>query len=64
MINQARELNRYIEEATAHLIDVKSLLSIIFIVTGMKKTVFLGQRPSGPQMLWWAYGLLRERGAV
>lgn len=64
MIEKARELNRYIEDATAHLIDVKSLLSIIFIVTGMKKTVFLGQRPSGPQMLWWAYGLLRERGAV
>lgn len=53
------DANACLRRSTAGYIDFSSLLSIIFIVRGLRKVIALGQRPSGPQMLWWALSLLR-----
>ncbi|BEU87024.1 hypothetical protein TAMA11512_04880 [Selenomonas sp. TAMA-11512] len=52
-------MNDCLRRATAGWLDFSSLLSLVFIVRGLRKVIDLGQRPSGPQMLWWAVSLLR-----
>lgn len=44
---------------TANCFDLKSLLSFTFLFRGVRKVLVQGQRPSGPQMLWWAISLMR-----
>lgn len=51
--------NGVLRRATAGWLDFRSLFSFVFIVRGIRKVIALGQRPSGPQMLWWAMSLLR-----
>ncbi|MES9636472.1 HMA2 domain-containing protein [Megasphaera elsdenii] len=41
--------------------DLRTLIAVVLTLRGLRKTVFLGQRPTGPQMLWWALSLLRRR---
>lgn len=53
------DANACLRRATSGYIDFSSLLSLVFIVRGLRKVIDLGQRPSGPQMLWWALSLLR-----
>lgn len=42
-------------------LDLRTLIAVVLTLRGLRKTVFLGQRPTGPQMLWWALSLLRGR---
>lgn len=42
-------------------LDLQTLIAVVLTLRGLRKTVFLGQRPTGPQMLWWALSLLRGR---
>lgn len=51
--------NGIISKKTANVLDLRSLVSFIFIIRGMRKMIMLNQRPSGPQMLWWAAALMR-----
>lgn len=51
--------NGIISKKTANVLDLRSLVSFIFIIRGMRKMIMLNQRPSGPQMLWWAVALMR-----
>ncbi len=53
--------SRFISRNTANVLDLRSLVSLLFIVRGMRKMIALNQRPSGPQMLWWAASLMRGR---
>lgn len=53
--------NGIIAKKTANVLDLRSLVSFIFIIRGMRKMIVLNQRPSGPQMLWWAASLMRGR---
>lgn len=41
-------------------LDLRTLIAVVLTLRGLRKTVFLGQRPTGPQMLWWALSLLRR----
>ena len=51
--------NGIISKKTGNVLDLRSLVSFIFIIRGMRKMIMLNQRPSGPQMLWWAAALMR-----
>lgn len=52
-------VNNYIREKTNNLLDFNILLSMLFIIRGIRKIVLYEQRVSGPQLLWWAFSLLR-----
>lgn len=55
-------VSRFISEKTNDVFNLRSLIALVFIIRGIQKTVVLGQRPSGPQLIWWAAALLRGRG--
>ncbi|WP_416184116.1 hypothetical protein [Megasphaera sp.] len=40
---------------------MRTVAALLLTLRGLRKVVFMGQRPSGPQMLWWALSLLRGR---
>ena len=54
-------MSAYVYERTHHLFDLRSLVSFILIVRGIRRMVTLDEMPSGPQMLWWAVAILRGR---
>ena len=54
-------MSDYIYERTHRLFDLRSLVSFILIVRGIRRMVTLDEMPSGPQMLWWAVALLRGK---
>jgi hypothetical protein len=56
-----RRMNRNIFRNTGHTLDLRTVLAIIMFVGGTAKIWRLGQRPAGPQMVWWAYSLLKGR---
>lgn len=53
-------LSRVIKKKSNHLLDLTTVAALFLVVRGLRKTVFMGERPSGPQMLWWALSLLRR----
>ena len=53
------KINAYVKMITANWFDLRSIASIALIIRGLRKVFAYGQRPSGPQMLWWALSLLR-----
>ncbi|MDY2964614.1 MAG: hypothetical protein SOR58_00220 [Megasphaera massiliensis] len=53
-------LSRIIKKKSNHLLDLTTVAALFLIIRGLRKTVFMGERPSGPQMLWWALSLLRR----
>lgn len=52
-------INQKVKEKTTGVLDLSAIASFVFIVRGLRKIVLYGQTPSGPQMLWWAFSLLR-----
>ena len=52
-------INRHMKLATNGWFDLPSLLSIAFTVRGLQKLLIAKQLPSGPQLLWWAFSILR-----
>lgn len=53
------ELNQRLKTATHGWLDLPSLFSFLFLIRGVQKMLLLKQFPSGPQLLWWAFSLLR-----
>ncbi|HWR07960.1 HMA2 domain-containing protein [Sporomusa sp.] len=56
-----RRLNRNIFKNTASNLDLRTIMALLMLFRGGAKMWNLGQRPSGPQMIWWAYSLLKGR---
>ncbi|WP_378951748.1 HMA2 domain-containing protein [Pelosinus sp. sgz500959] len=56
-------LNQSIRVNTGFTFDLRTLVSLGLLAWGANKVWTLGERPSGPQMLWWAYSLLKGRNA-
>lgn len=54
--------NNCLKEKTTKKIDLRSLTAVIFIVTGIRKLWLERQLPGAPQLLWWAFSLLRRWG--
>ncbi|MBR1761381.1 MAG: hypothetical protein IJ741_09430 [Schwartzia sp.] len=52
-------INGHIKSVTGGWFDLPSLLSIVFTVRGLQKLLLAKQLPSGPQLIWWAFSLLR-----
>lgn len=52
-------LNQKIRAKTANILDLSSLAAFVFFIRGLRKIFLYRQVPSGPQMLWWAFSLLR-----
>ena len=56
-------INQAIKKNTGLTLDLRTLVSLGLMAWGANKIWTLGERPSGPQMLWWAYSLLKGRNA-
>ncbi|MGN0945081.1 MAG: HMA2 domain-containing protein [Megasphaera sp.] len=48
-----------IRNESGRFFDLRTVAALLLTLRGLRKVVFMGQRPSGPQMLWWALSLLR-----
>ena len=53
--------NQGVSDSTGHLLDLKALVSLMFIIRGLRRIITMNERASGPQLLWWAYSLLRGK---
>ncbi|MCB5703362.1 hypothetical protein LIQ46_10400 [Megasphaera elsdenii] len=51
--------SRIIRNESSRFFDLRTVAALLLTLRGLRKVVFMGQRPSGPQMLWWALSLLR-----
>ena len=51
--------NVWLHEKTRGWLDFPSIFALGFIVRGLRKILLYEQRPSGPQMLWWAFSILK-----
>ena len=51
--------NAWLREKTCGWLDFPSVFALGFIVRGLRKILLYDQRPSGPQMLWWAFSILK-----
>ena len=51
--------NAWLHEKTRGWLDFPSVFALGFIVRGLRKILLYEQRPSGPQMLWWAFSILK-----
>jgi hypothetical protein len=54
-------LNQNIFETSNRALDLRTITALLFIVKGVVKICLAGHRPTGPQLLWWAYSLLKGR---
>jgi hypothetical protein len=59
--NGFSSMNKSIKKNTGLTFDLRTLVSLGLMIWGTNKVWTLGQRPSGPQMLWWSYSLLKGR---
>lgn len=57
-----KEINEWVKKKTNNVIDLRVLVSSFFALRGIRKILTMGQRPNGPQMLWWAFSILRGIG--
>ncbi|MGN0941036.1 MAG: HMA2 domain-containing protein [Selenomonadaceae bacterium] len=53
------DLNTRVKKATGSIFDLSSLLAVFFIFNGVKKLLIAPSLPSGSQLMWWAFSLLR-----
>ena len=52
-------LNRRVRQLTGNSFDIYALVSLFFLLRGIRKMLVYGQRPSGPSMIWWAMHLMK-----
>ncbi|HAF32076.1 MAG TPA: hypothetical protein DCR09_02005 [Anaerovibrio sp.] len=57
--NTTDSLNNRVRCLTRGWFDLSTLLSVIFLIRGIRKMLLLGQRPSGPTMVWWALHMMK-----
>lgn len=62
LLSLVREINMWIKAKTGNLMDLRIVVAGLFLLRGLRKIMTMGQRPSGPQMLWWAFSILRGLG--
>lgn len=62
LLNLIQQINMWIKAKTGNLMDLRIAVAALFIIRGLRKVMTMGQRPSGPQMLWWAFSILRGLG--
>ena len=53
----------YLREKTGNKLDLRSFVAFSFIITGLRKLLLQKQFPAAPQLLWWAFSLLRRWGS-
>lgn len=56
-----RHMNYNVRSMTGHKLDLRTAFAAWLGLWGVNKIWQQGQRPTGPQMLWWAYSLLQGR---
>lgn len=54
-----KRLNRSLFRESNRTLDLRTIAAISMLLVGGAKIWNQGQRPSGPQMVWWAYSLLK-----
>ena len=52
-------LNSQVRRLTGNSFDISALISLFFLIRGIRKMLVYGQRPSGPSMIWWALHLMK-----
>lgn len=52
-------LNKQVRSITGNSFDISALISLVFLIRGIRKCLILGQRPTGPSMIWWALHLMK-----
>ena len=52
-------LNSQVRRLTGNSFDISALISLFFLIRGIRKILVYGQRPSGPSMIWWALHLMK-----
>ncbi|MCR5176943.1 MAG: hypothetical protein K6C05_08870 [Anaerovibrio sp.] len=57
--NMFSMINSQIYKVSRGWFDFSSLLSLVFLIRGLRKMLVYGQRPSGPTMVWWAIHLMK-----
>ncbi|ORT99665.1 hypothetical protein D081_1815 [Anaerovibrio sp. JC8] len=59
--NTANSINNQVRSLTYGWFDLPTLLSVFFLIRGLRKMLLYGQRPSGPTMVWWALHMMKGR---
>lgn len=62
VVGFTKEINDFIKLQTNNFMDLSIVVALFFIIRGIRKVLSMGQRPSGPQMLWWAFSILKGLG--
>jgi len=52
-------LNKQVRRMTGDSFDISALISMVFLIRGIRNCLVLGQRPTGPSMIWWALHLMK-----
>lgn len=55
----AAAANRAVRANTGELFDLRTVFALWMLIEGGSKILIGGQRPAGPQLLWWGYSLLK-----
>lgn len=61
LCGSVKAMDKTLIKNTANWLDLSTIISLFFILRGLRKMILFGQSPSGPQMLWWAFTLMRGR---
>ncbi len=54
-----RFFNNHVRGLTGNSFDISALVSLFFLLRGIRKCLLYDQRPTGPSMIWWALHLLK-----
>lgn len=52
-------LNTQVRRVTGGWFDISTLVSMIFLIRGLRKILIYGDRPNGTSMIWWALHLMK-----
>lgn len=55
----ARDFSAWIKRTTCGWFDLSAIVSLLFMLRGVRKMVLTQQYPSGTQFIWWALSLMR-----
>ncbi|WP_273484095.1 HMA2 domain-containing protein [Desulforamulus ruminis] len=53
-------MNAGVYKRTDGFLDFPTSLAGVFLILGLRKALRLKQWPSGPQMMWWSYNLMKK----
>lgn len=55
----ARDFSAWIKRTTCGWFDLSAVVSLLFMLRGIRKMILTQQYPSGMQFIWWALSLMR-----